>query len=408
MKRKLTKKEKKAKANLEIEKYKSAYITPLYKDNEVVNGFDNDKVLPLKNTNVSDFNKSLTYPSNPSLSLRKAELAMFELQLAIGDREFNSQADASKFVDNFISKVQDDKFELSLFDSTPYVIAQRIMYEAFREKTRKKKVSLAKKALKIYDKCCDAYNVLAEESDNYDDALNYYENGVEAGEAILIDYEPKAPLGEYWMDIKLRPYLRSLVGLADMLWEIGLHEKSVDISSYLLDINTTDNLGIRFIFAYRLISLGRFKETSLLFKNYKEDSTLDTFFAHFLLNLKKNGIIESTKAAFKKAIEFNPFLIGFLLDYYKMPKKMPEYFTFGSKEEAALTIINFESAFLEDSFYANILLVSYLYVRDSSEHKDLPGATEKDFEVVNQMITILEDMINNPEKIKDDKNNFDQ
>lgn len=407
MKKKLTKKQKKAKEKLEIEKYKSAQITTLF-DEEVKNEFSDTNDFEFNESKDTDQKRLLSFPVIPSISLRNVEETMYDLQLALENKDFDSQSEISDFMNDYVNKSNSNKTKKGDIDSPPDVIAQKIMYEAFKTSSRKKRISLAKKALTIYDKCCDAYNVLAEESITNGEALMNYEKGVDAGEDFLLDYEPQAPEGEYWMDIKLRPYLRSLEGLANILWDIEEFEESLEVSSYLLEINKTDNQGIRYNHAYRLIAVDNFKEAKKLFKIYENDDTLESLFARFLLNLKENGITKKTRDDFNKAVMSNPYLLDYLTNAYILPKKIPENFTLGSKEEAVVTISNFERNVFDEVFFTKIVLCAYMMIRDLALANEKPGTTEKNIEMLNEIIKNMEDLVNNPDKLEEIKSDYEK
>jgi hypothetical protein len=332
---------------------------------------------------------------------------MYELHTAIDNNVFETKDEVNKFMDRYISENKKDKAKKNLSNSPPDKVAQLIMYEAFNATSSKKRISLAKKALSIYDKCCDAYNVLAEESKTEDEAFEYYEKGLKAGEELLLSYEPNAPAGEYWMDIKMRPFLRTLAGFIDLLWESELHEKSIEFAFFLLKLNKMDNQGIRFKLAYRLISLRRFEETRKLFNDYNNDTSFDTFWARFLLNLAENGITKSTMRAFEKAVKYNPTILGYLTDNYKIPEKVPEYFSPGSKEESIVTMINFDPCVKDSELFVKILLVLYMNLKDKMMTKEIPEVQGKDIDMINTMIKEFEDILKDPDKLKEINESMD-
>ena len=71
-------------------------------------------------------------------------------------------------------------------EDNPEFRAQSLIYDAWEATTAKKRVTLAKKALKIFPNCADAYNILAEHAAiTAHDALQYYRRGVDAGEKAI-------------------------------------------------------------------------------------------------------------------------------------------------------------------------------------------------------------------------------
>ena len=94
--------------------------------------------------------------------------------------------------------------------------AQALMYQAWAETDKRKRVRLAKKALKISPDCADAYVLLGEETSNdLEQARELFQKGVEAGERALgpeffSEYE-----GEFWDMFEARPYMRALQAVAE-------------------------------------------------------------------------------------------------------------------------------------------------------------------------------------------------
>ena len=57
-----------------------------------------------------------------------------------------------------------------------------IIYDAWETNDRRRRVTLAKKALKVSPLCADAYVLLARETGrNLDEAIDFYARGMEAG-----------------------------------------------------------------------------------------------------------------------------------------------------------------------------------------------------------------------------------
>lgn len=89
--------------------------------------------------------------------------------------------------------------------------AQEIMWDAWDSDDRRRRVELAKKALKISPLCADAYVILAlETARNADEALQLYRQGVEAGEKALGKTAFRDEVGHFWGILETRPYMRAL------------------------------------------------------------------------------------------------------------------------------------------------------------------------------------------------------
>ncbi|MBL0058257.1 MAG: hypothetical protein IPP35_03925 [Elusimicrobia bacterium] len=102
----------------------------------------------------------------------------------LAQREFSSELEMKKYIDSITGRSLDD---LEVEEGkTPLDRAQFLIYEAWEEPTAKKRIALARKALKMSADCADAYNLLAEESaQSPAEALQFYSQGVEAGRRAL-------------------------------------------------------------------------------------------------------------------------------------------------------------------------------------------------------------------------------
>lgn len=83
--------------------------------------------------------------------------------------------------------------------SDPTDAAQDIMYEAWEATSRSKRISLARKALKVSPLCADAYVLLAEEeAGSVEEVLDCYQKGVAAGEEALGPDGFEEYAGRFW------------------------------------------------------------------------------------------------------------------------------------------------------------------------------------------------------------------
>lgn len=58
---------------------------------------------------------------------------------------------------------------------TPMEEAQDLVYDAWEAPTKRQRVSLARKALKIFPDCADAYSILADAARTAEEALDLYQ-----------------------------------------------------------------------------------------------------------------------------------------------------------------------------------------------------------------------------------------
>jgi tetratricopeptide (TPR) repeat protein len=170
-------------------------------------------------------------------------------------------------------------------DSTdPVEAAQDIMYDAWEEPTRRKRIALAKKALAVSPLCADAYGLLAlDEAKSPGEVLALYRKGVEAGKQALgpegfIEYA-----GHFWGALETRPYMRALHGLALALSELGQHQEASKIYQEMLSLNPDDNQGVRYLLADTLLACDDVESLKKLIEKYPDDASAKWRYTQALL-----------------------------------------------------------------------------------------------------------------------------
>ena len=223
-------------------------------------------------------------------------------------------------------------------------IAQELVYDAWEAPTRREAIALAKKALKIYPNCADAYCILAEEARSLEEALELYQKAVQAAERDLGEEIFKECEGMFWGMLSTRPYMRARAGLAECLWDMGRKEEAIGHFWDLLRLNPNDNQGIRYLLMPCLIELGRDKEAEKLFKRYKNEGSTFWQYSRALLDFRKCGNSPKTRESLRKALKRNPHVPGYLLGQKRLPLRLPEYYSLGDENEAIIYAVrNYEA-----------------------------------------------------------------
>ena len=213
--------------------------------------------------------------------------------------------------------------------------AQQVMYDAWEAPTRRRAVTLAKKALSISPDCADAYNLLAEETArSVEEAIDLYTKGVEAGERAIGKQAFQEDVGHFWGLLETRPYMRARASLAECLWAVGRHEESVDHYRDMLRLNPNDNQGIRYLLMPCLIELGRDKDAEKLFKQFDDDGSATWMYSRALLDFRGHGDSPTANASLKAALAENRFVPSYLLGRKRIPRNLPDYYGFGDDSEA--------------------------------------------------------------------------
>jgi len=214
-------------------------------------------------------------------------------------------------------------------------VAQELIYDAWEAPTKKRRVALARKALKISPDCADAYLLLAEtEATSADEVINFYRKGVEAGERAIGKKAFKNDVGHFWGILETRPYMRARAGLAECLREMGKTEEAVDHYWDMLRLNPNDNQGVRDLLMPCLIELGRDQDAEKLFKQYRNDGMAVWLYSRVLLDFRKHGDSAVSCKSLKTALKENRHVPDYLLGRKKLPRYLPDYYGFGDENEA--------------------------------------------------------------------------
>lgn len=204
-----------------------------------------------------------------------------------------------------------------------------------RDQEFTKEDSAGKKALKVSTDCADAYVLLAEEdARSLEEAKELYRKGVEAGERALERETFEEEAGHFWGILETRPYMQARQGLAVCLWELGEREEAIDHYREMLDLNPGDNQGIRYELAGWLLDEELDEELGDLLQRYEEGASAFWVYTRALWKFRKEGDTEEATAAFKEAIETNPYVPLYLLGHKSLLGALPELIGFGDESEA--------------------------------------------------------------------------
>lgn len=223
--------------------------------------------------------------------------------------------------------------------------AQAIIYDAWEAGDSRKRVALAKKALKLSPLCADAYVILAQEvAQNSAEAIDYYRQGAAAGEKALGKACFRDDVGHFWGILETRPYMRARQGLAQALWNMGQRDEAVAHYQEMLRLNPNDNQGIRYLLLDCLLFLGRDDEAADLISKYEEDGSAAWSWSRALLAFHRQGDCTEARDALSHARRENKHVAPLLLGDKKMPRRLPDYISWGGKDEAVAYVYGAASA----------------------------------------------------------------
>jgi tetratricopeptide (TPR) repeat protein len=213
--------------------------------------------------------------------------------------------------------------------------AQQIMYQAWDESHPGRRLTLAHQALATSPNCADAYVLLAEEeADTVGRALDFYQQGVEAGQRALGEDYFSEEVGHFWGLLETRPYMRALHGQASLLWQLRRHEEAAAIYREMLRLNPNDNQGVRYSLLQLLLELDRTDEARALIAQYENEYSSAWLYTQALLAFRQEGDSPASTRALKEALQQNPYVPAYLSGRKRIPNRLPDTISPGAETEA--------------------------------------------------------------------------
>jgi tetratricopeptide (TPR) repeat protein len=261
---------------------------------------------------------------------RSIEKVMADVTKLLAEQQFETPQEMEAFLQELMASGPIPAVE----PETPLERAQEVMYEAW-ESSGKKRVRLARKALKISPDCADAYVLLGEEeARSLEDARVLFEKGVQAGERAIGEELFITGEGGFWGILETRPYMRARAGLAHCLWQLGEKGEAIGHLQEMLRLNPGDNQGQRYILNIWFLTEGRDAEAAELLKQYDGEVGANWAYTEALLSFRMEGDTAKARRYLKDAVLQNPYVPAFLLGSRPFPEHYPDYIGIGDENEA--------------------------------------------------------------------------
>lgn len=148
--------------------------------------------------------------------------------------------------------------------------AQQHVYDAWDARDGQQQYQLALRALRQSPLCADAFNLLAELYPQH--ATELFRRGMIAGELALGPERFAEFEGEFWGFLETRPYMRARAGLAAELHRACKVDEAIGHWRELLRLCPNDNLGVRYLLAFELLSRGDRPALRALLKDHRDDA----------------------------------------------------------------------------------------------------------------------------------------
>ena len=218
--------------------------------------------------------------------------------------------------------------------------AQQIAFDAMEAETEAQARKLAKRALKLDPDCVDALVVLADlDARTPREMIEGLQKAVAAGERSLGEKFMKENTGHFWMLLDTRPYMRAMEELGRALAGQGIYLDAIRIYERMLELNPNDNQGVRDPLLGLYLAVSDLAGAGKLLKKYKNES-LANFAWGRVLERFLAGEKAAARVALEKARAANRFVEQYITAKMPLPEELPEMYSPGSEEEAALCMIH--------------------------------------------------------------------
>ena len=142
-------------------------------------------------------------------------------------------------------------------------------------------------------------------------------------------------MGHFWGTVSTRPYMRALQHLGEMFVETGRLVQAVSVFGRLLELNPTDNQGMRYpLLGLHLAAQDHARADQLMSRFPGEEKFMGSFAWARVLARWLSGDLGEATAALTRARKVNPFAEKYVSGLRAIPKGTPDYFKPGDETEA--------------------------------------------------------------------------
>lgn len=229
-------------------------------------------------------------------------------------------------------KIEKEPFKFVVHKN--FIIAQKTIDYAWKQKNYKNKAKYAKEALEIYEDCADAYIILSKDSNlNNLQKKAFLEKAVKAAKNTLRIENLETAQSELFKLKIAEPFFGAKYSLAVHLWKNGEKEEAIENAIEILKYNEEDNLMVRSLLVNWLLTEEKYQQLKGILEKYEKDNSAAINYSRVALLYKTNEI-KAAENALRRAYKRNPFVIPYIIKQKTIPSTMPHLIKFGSEEEA--------------------------------------------------------------------------
>jgi tetratricopeptide (TPR) repeat protein len=249
----------------------------------------------------------------------------------ITEHQLENKEDLESFMQNLEGKDPEEIKQMLGITYTDKDHAQDLVNEAL-ELDEAEARDLICEALMLDPDNADAYIYLAENEVYIEGAQFHYHKAMTVAEKAIGPAGFDIYKGNFWGFAETRPYMRAKAGLANCLYQLGKPKEGIKHYEEMLELNPTDNQGIRYILGGLYLAENMISAYEKLYTKYDEKTTA-WLYNHALYLFKKDGDKDPAQLALLDAYRANKWVVKLLVEN-KPPASLPDYLTPGKKSEA--------------------------------------------------------------------------
>jgi tetratricopeptide (TPR) repeat protein len=230
-------------------------------------------------------------------------------------------------------KMDDKAFEADAL--SPEEVALDLVYQALEMEDADAALEKVETALLIDAECIPAYEFLGNAQELPHLSVPFYAYAVDLGRKRFGGAFLKKHKGNFWLLYETRPFMRCLYNYGLDLYYLGRSDECRAAYQEMLDLNPSDNQGVRYELAAYLLEGGDLKGFKQLREQYKEEASALLLYSDVLHAFMLHGAGPETEAHLKEAMEANSYVIKYIVAR-DLPKELPYAYQWGSREEANL------------------------------------------------------------------------
>ena len=260
---------------------------------------------------------------------KQHDKTMEDFQRLLKTQNFKSEDEVNEFMSKIAEHPIPSFPEEALSDIEK---AEDLVYEA-AELPPVKARKLIAEALLLDRNCISAYEFLAMMEFSPVISLVFLEKAIAIGQELFLGENAEEFAGHFWDILETRPFMRCLQHYAECHQDMGLINETILTYEEMLELNPTDNQGVRDFLFLALIEIGDDRKFEKYNKRYIEDDMTFSKFTRALFAFKTKGDTKASRKKLEEAMHSNQYVIPKMLSK-KVQFQLPDYYGLGSEEEA--------------------------------------------------------------------------